>query len=323
MSNFDLNFIDFRAKIASPCCCRLCEVFSSRFPWSRRNLRTTRQRRAWNATRSTVRGRLSLGDTRTQTRRQIVFSRRFEVCCCCCFCCCSFIVAKHQTGLVDLFSVHNCTRANQHTVIVFVDITIVSADTWSTNQWPVSLYFRGTSLFWADPSFFWTGIHLKFVKTGDKFEAYQPNRETVFWFLRLFWRPLGGYYCFFLTELSILNFSQQCTFLLTWSVLPQMSWEWNPQAPPLFNGTRWAWDPWGPLQTPWEILWPLLYQPITIPYCDRTLLWQKQFLNFHVNKTHVVGAVSIYLFFTSQIMKETSYYIHQSSIKISRETLSL
>ncbi len=46
-------------------------------------------------------------------------------------------------------------------------------------------------------------------------------------------------------ELSMLIFSLQCIFLLTWSVLSQLSWEWNPQAPPLFYGTKWAWDPWG------------------------------------------------------------------------------
>jgi len=145
------------------------------------------------------------------------------------------------------------------------------------------------------PAFFGQRFTTNLSK-GDTNEAYQPNRGTVFWWFEAVFEATWRLLMFSSTELSDLELLQQCNLLLTWTVCPQLSWEWNPQAPPLFYRARWAWDPWGPLQTPWEILWPLLYQPITIPYCDHSLFFQKQFLTFYWNQTRLVGAVSIYIY---------------------------
>jgi len=129
---------------------------------------------------------------------------------------------------------------------------------------------------------------------GDKFEAYQPRRETVFWCFKAEVEATWGMLMSSFTELLMLISSLQCTFLLTWTVLPQMSWEWSPQAPPLFCGTRWAWDPWGPLQTLREILWLLLYQPITNSIVITLFKRQKNFFEISL-KSNTCGWRRIYL----------------------------
>ena len=161
----------------------------------------------------------------------------------------------------------------------------------------MSLYF------WVKSFLGWSQLFLgrdlpQICQKGDRFEAYQPSRKTVLWcfeaVLEVTWRMLLSFF----TELFNAKIFNVLYFLLTWFILSQMSREWNPQAPPLFCGTRWAWDPWGPLQTPREILWLLLYQPITNSVVITLFERQKTFFKSHLNQTHVVGAVSIYLSLT-------------------------
>jgi hypothetical protein len=56
----------------------------------------------------------------------------------------------------------------------------------------MSLYFLGTSLFWADPDLFWAEICLKLAKKETNLKLTSPIEKLFFDVLRLFWRPLGG-----------------------------------------------------------------------------------------------------------------------------------
>ncbi len=188
--------------------------------------------------------------------------RLFQLCCCART---TFLSATPNTtrwsslstGPVDLqrMTRNSSARTNEQSVLFcwcFVDQSTISA-----------VIFRSSSLlFGLILTFFGQRFASILHKWRQNWSLPAQWLNFLWWFevvLEATWRML----MFLFTELSILKFSLQCTFLLTWSVLSQMSWEWNPQAPPLFYGTRWAWDPWGPLQTLREILWFLLYQPIT------------------------------------------------------------
>ncbi len=119
----------------------------------------------------------------------------------------------------------------------FVDTIIAFVDTWFTNQRSVSKYF------WIKSFLGWSQLFLgrdspQICQNGDKKEAYQPSRETVFDNLRLFWRSLGGCKCLNLHCLSSWNFHSYSLSSLLCVLCLFRTWEFFDRPPRLRGGLK-------------------------------------------------------------------------------------
>jgi len=101
-----------------------------------------------------------------------------------------------------------------------------------------------------------------------------------------------------------------------------MSYEWNLQAPPLFCGTRWAWDPWGPLQTPREMLQAFTVLTSCKNTCNSLFLYAKSFFFKSLKSTRWSAPhLSIYhqkcdFFFGSEEVQRSTYMIRLGKFRL-------